>query len=190
MSKASRANKPRKNSAFQHLMSIHWWMFYCYIILFVGGAFMARLPRDFFIRNPLYDFHKTVGVLTMALLTWRILTLLQVWWKKYTKRMPKYSPEWMRKLALHTSLYLFMWAVPVSGFFFSNSFRSDNVRFLGITLPDLFPQNSALVELGRNLHFWLAYTFFAFIILHALDQRKVVKGFWRKITKKRSKKLS
>ena len=184
---ASKVTKPRKNSAFKHLMSIHWWMFYCYIILFVGGAFMARLPRDFFIRNPLYDFHKTVGVLTMALLTWRILTLLQVWWKKYTKRLPKYSPDWMRKLALHTSLYIFMWVVPISGFFFSNSFQSNNVRFLGITLPDLFPQNSALVELGRNLHFWLAYTFLAFIILHALDQRKVVKGFWRRITKQRIK---
>ena len=185
MIRASKTTKPRKNSAFKHLMSIHWWMFYCYIALFIGGTLMARLPRELIGRNLLYDFHKSVGVLTMALLTWRILTLLQVWWKKYAKRLPKYSPEWMRKVALHTSLYLFMWAVPVSGFFFSNSFKSGNVRFIGITLPDLFPQNSALVELGRSIHFWLAYTFLAFIILHALDQRKVVKGFWRKITKRR-----
>lgn len=187
MSQAAKTTKPRKNSAFKRLMSIHWWMFYCYIILFIGGAFMARLPRDFFGRNSLYDFHKTVGVLTMAILTWRILTLLQVWWKKYTKRLPKYSSEWMQKFVLHTGLYLFMWAVPISGFFFSNSFRSNNVRFLGITLPDLFPQNSSLVELGRNLHFWLAYTFLAFIVLHAIDQRKVVKGFWRRISKRQSK---
>ncbi|MEM8722894.1 MAG: cytochrome b [Cyanobacteria bacterium P01_G01_bin.39] len=187
MSQASRTTKPRKNSAFKNLMSIHWWMFYCYIVLFIGGSLMARLPREVVGRNFLYDFHKSVGVLTMALLTWRILTLLQVWWKKYTKRLPKYSPEWMRKFALHTSLYLFMWAVPVSGFFFSNSFQSGNVRFLWITLPDLFPQNSDLVELGRSIHFWLAYTFLAFIILHALDQIKVVKGFWRRIKKQRVK---
>ncbi|MEL7039818.1 MAG: cytochrome b [Cyanobacteria bacterium J06592_8] len=186
----SKTTKPRKNSAFKHLMSIHWWMFYCYIILFIGGACMARLPRDLWGRGFLYDFHKTVGVLTMALLTWRILTLLRVWWKKYTKRLPKYSPEWMQKFVLHTSLYLFMWAVPISGFFFSNSFKSDNVRFFGITLPDLFPQNSALVEPGRNLHFWLAYTFFSFVLLHAIEQRKVVRGFWRRITQKKTKKLS
>ena len=184
MSQASKTTKQRKNSAFKHLMSIHWWMFYCYIILFVGGILMARLPRELLGRNLLYDFHKSMGVLTMALLTWRILTLLRVSWKKYTKRSPKYSPEWMRKFALHTSLYLFMWAVPVSGFFFSNSYQSDNVRFFGITLPDLFPQNSALVELGRNIHFWLAYSFLAFIVLHAIDQRKVVKGFWRRINKR------
>ncbi len=94
---------------------------------------MARLPRDVWGRNSLYDFHKTIGVLAMSLLTWRILTLLRVWWKKYTKRLPRYSPEWIRKFALHTTLYLFMWAVPVSGFFFSNSFKSNNVRF--VTTP-------------------------------------------------------
>ncbi len=190
MTQASKKTKSRKNSAFKHLMSIHWWMFYCYIVLFVGGTLMARLPRELIGRSLLYDFHKSVGVLTMALLTWRILTLLRVWWKKYTKRSPKYSSEWLQKVALHTSLYLFMWAVPVSGFFFSNSFRSNNVSFFGITLPDLFPQNSNLVELGRNIHFWLAYTFLAFIILHAIDQRKVVKGFWRRISKQKNKKLS
>ncbi|MEM7760090.1 MAG: cytochrome b [Cyanobacteria bacterium P01_A01_bin.40] len=181
------ATKSRKNSAFKNLMSIHWWMFYCYIILFIIGSFMARLPRDVWGRNSLYDFHKSVGVLTMALLTWRILTLLRVWWKKYTKRLPKYSPEWMRKFALHTMLYLFMWAVPISGFFFSNSFKSGIVSFFGITLPDLFPQNSDLVELGRSFHFWLSYTFLAFIVLHALDQQKVVKGFWRRMTKRQTR---
>lgn len=187
MSKTSKITKLRKNSAFKNLMSIHWWMFYCYIILFVGGTLMARLPREVLGRNFLYGFHKSMAVLTMALLTWRILTLLRVWWKKYTKRLPKYSPEWIQKFALHTALYLFMWAVPVSGFFFSNSFKSGNVSFLGITLPDLFPQNSTLVELGRSIHFWLAYTFLAFIVLHAFAQRKVVKGFWRRINKTRIK---
>ena len=71
--------------------------------------------------------------------------------------------------------------------FFSNSFRNNNVRFFGVTLPDLFPQNTDLVDLGRNIHFWLAYTFLAFIILHAIDQFKVVKGFWRRISKRKTK---
>jgi cytochrome b561 len=92
----------------------------------------------------------------------------------------------MQKVALHTSLYIFMWAVPISGFFFSNSFKNNNVRFFGLTLPDLFPQNSDLVNLGRSIHFWLAYTFLAFIILHAIDQFKVVKAFWRGLLKGRT----
>jgi len=166
-------------------MSIHWWMFYCYIILFVGGVFMSRLPREVFGRTLLYDFHKSIGILTMALLTWRILTLLQVWWKKYTKKLPKYTPQWIQKFLLHTSLYIFMLVIPISGFFFSNSFKSNNVRFFGITVPDLFPENKDLVDLSRSIHFWLAYTFLAFIILHSIDQFKVIKAFWRRISKKK-----
>jgi cytochrome b561 len=74
-----------------------------------------------------------------------------------------------------------MWLVPIAGFFFSNSFRSNNVKFFGIVLPDIFPQNSAMVEVGRSLHFWLAYTFLAFVILHILAQKKVVRANWRRL---------
>jgi cytochrome b561 len=135
-----------------------------------------------FIRGPLYDFHKSVGVLTMAFLTLRILTLLRVWWKKYTKRLPKFTKEWYKSFALHVSLYVFMWLVPVAGFLLSNSYKSNIVKFFGILLPDMFPQNSAMVEVGRSLHFWLGYTFLAFVILHILDRKKVVRANWRRLT--------
>jgi cytochrome b561 len=173
------SRKPRLNSVFQRLMSIHWWMAGCYLILFVVGTFMAQLSRNDF-RNLLYDFHKSIAVLTMALLTWRILTLIQAMGKKYAKRLPEYSPQWLRNFVLHTLMYVFMWAVPIAGFFFSNSFRSNNVKFFGLLLPDFFPQNEAMVEVGRALHFWLAYTFLAFIALHLMAQWKVAKANWRR----------
>ena len=176
------AAKPRLNSAFKQLMSLHWAMSACYLVVFITGAFMARLPRELFIRGPLYDFHKSVAVLTMALLTWRILTLLRVWWKKYTKRLPKFTKEWYKTFALHVSLYIFMWLVPVAGFLLSNSIRNRNVPFFGIVVPDMFPKNPAMVEVGRSLHFWLSYTFLAFVILHTLDQKKVVRANWRRLT--------
>jgi cytochrome b561 len=173
--------KPRLNSAFKHLMSVHWVMAVCYLVLFTTGTFMVQLPREFVIRNPLYDFHKSIGALTMALLTWRILVLLRVLWRKYTKRLPKLSSQWWQKVTLHGFLYCFMWGVPVSGFFLSNSFKANNVKLFGIPLPDLFPQNDASVDLGRGLHFWLAYTFLAFVILHGLAQGKVVRANWRRL---------
>ncbi|MBD2364292.1 cytochrome b [Anabaena minutissima FACHB-250] len=172
--------KARVNSAFKQLMSVHWIMAACYLVLFTTGSAMARLSRETPLRSELYDFHKSMGALVVALLTWRILVLLRVWWRKYTKNLPKFTPEWTRKFALHTLLYLLMFAVPVSGFFFSNSYRSNNVPFFGLTLPDIFPQNSSLVDLGRNIHFWIAYTFLALIILHTLQQWKVVKANWRR----------
>jgi cytochrome b561 len=173
--------KPRFNSAFQRLMSVHWWMAGCYLILFVVGTYMAQLPRNDF-RDILYDFHKSIGVLTMALLTWRILTLIQVMRKKYTKRLPKFSPQWLKNLALHTLMYVFMWAVPIAGFLLSNSFRANGVKFFGLLLPDIFPENKDMVEVGRSLHFWLSYTFLAFIVLHLMVQWKVAKANWRRFT--------
>ena len=129
----------------------------------------------------MYDFHKGVGVLTVILLSWRILTLLRVWWKKYTRRWPKQTPQWWKAVALHSCLYVFMWAVPLSGFMLSNGYKSNNVRFLGFVLPDLFPQNPAIRNLGGTLHFWLGYLFLAFVVLHAIDQWKVVRAFWRRL---------
>ncbi|MCC3421483.1 MAG: cytochrome b [Microcoleus sp. PH2017_29_MFU_D_A] len=172
--------KPRLNSAFQRLMSVHWWMASCYLVLFVVGTFMSQMPRNDF-RDILYDFHKSIGVLTMALLTWRILTLLQVVWKKYTKRQPKFSLQWLKNFALHTLMYIFMWAVPIAGFLLSNSFRANGVKFFGLVLPDVFPQDAKMVELGRALHFWLSYTFLAFIALHLIVQWKVAKANWRRL---------
>jgi cytochrome b561 len=176
------AAKPRLNSAFKQLMSLHWAMAACYLVQFITGPFMAQLQREFFMRNPLYAFHKSVGVLTMAFLTLRILTLLRVWWKKYTKRLPKFTKEWYKSFALHASLYVFMLLVPVAGFLLSNSIRNKNVPFFGIVVPDMFPKNPAMVEVGRSLHFWLSYTFLAFAILHLLDQKKVVRANWRRLT--------
>jgi len=168
--------KSRINSAFKQLMSIHWIMAVCYLVIFVSGLFMVRLPEELFFRDSLYDFHKSVGALTMALLTWRVFILLRVWSSKYTKRPPKFTKEWLKTFALHTSLYVFMWAVPVTGFFLSNSYQSSNVKFFGIVLPDIFPQNSAIIDIARSSHFWLAYTFLAFILLHLTAQWKVLRA--------------
>jgi cytochrome b561 len=70
--------KPKLNSAFQRLMSVHWWMAGCYLVLFVVGTYMSML------------------------------------------------------------------------------------------------------EVGRALHFWLSYTFLAFITLHLIIQWKVTKANWRR----------
>jgi cytochrome b561 len=173
--------KPRQNSAFLRLMSVHWWMARLYVVLFVGGWLMTHLPQDSNYQAVLHDFHKLIGVLTIAILTWRILVLLQVWWRKYTRRLPRFTPSWLKTFVLHALLYTFMWAVPVTGVFLSNSFQAQSIKFFGLKLPDVFPQNIAFVELARNLHFWCAYIFLAFTILHLIAQWKVVRAHWRQV---------
>jgi cytochrome b561 len=52
------ATKSRLNSAFQQLMSVHWWMAMVYVVLFTTGTFMSQLERGVSFRNSFYDFHR------------------------------------------------------------------------------------------------------------------------------------
>jgi len=72
----------------------------------------------------------------MALLTWRILILLRVVARKY--KTPKFTQEWFKTFALHTTLYVFMWVVQR---LLLQLFQKQQRALLRITLPDLFPQN-------------------------------------------------
>lgn len=179
------ASKPkRRNSAFQRLMDVHWWMAGCYLLLFLTGPLMSRLPRDVFGRTQLYDFHKSIAIISLILLVWRIATLVQVFWKKYTRRCPKTTSKWWQKTLLHVVLYILMVGVPLSGFLLSNSFKVNGVSLFGIPVPDIFPENKDMVEVGRALHFWSSYVFLLFVACHTYQQWHVVRGYWKKMKKK------
>jgi cytochrome b561 len=169
---------------------MHWWMAGCYSLLWVGGTVMVRLPEDTALQENAYTLHKSIGALTIALLTWRIFILQRVWWRKYTRRLPKFTGNWIRTVVFHSAIYIFMLVVPLSGFYLSNSYQSGNVPFFWLTLPDIFPRNEAVVDLARNLHFWLAYTFFGFIVLHGIDQRKYMRALWRRAANALKKSLA
>jgi hypothetical protein len=64
---SSGKSQPRINSAFKQLWSMHWWMAVCYLLLFVGGVWMVRMPEDTALQDHAYTLHKSLGVLTMAL---------------------------------------------------------------------------------------------------------------------------
>lgn len=174
--------KPRLTSAFKQLWSLHWVMVICFLLLYTAGAFMSRLPNNVSFRDNLFDFHKSVGALVIGLLMFRIFLLLQVFWRKYTSRHPRMTQRWVQMVILHTVLYVLMLGVPLSGFLYSNSGDHD-VVFLGlITLPRLFGVNPDIFELAHQLHFWLAYTFLALIVLHAFEQRQFFRTVWRRLT--------
>ena len=63
----STAPKPRLNSVFKQLMSIHWWMAICYVILFVGAKVMMELQGKISYHELLVATHKSFGVLVLLL---------------------------------------------------------------------------------------------------------------------------
>lgn len=64
--------QPRANSAFKQLWSMHAVMATCYLLMFVGGFGMVKLPDNTPLQGNAYTLHKSIGVLTIGLLTWRI----------------------------------------------------------------------------------------------------------------------
>lgn len=176
-------NKKKKPAA-QHLWFLHWLMAGFYLLLFITGPYMANLPRGFWYREPVYDFHKILGAVVMSLLLARIFVLLLVLQHKYKRRQPKLTLDLLQIFALHAALYFFMLLVPLSGFMCSNGTGHDVVIFgTEIVLPRLFAPNKQLGRLSDSAHFWLSYTFLVFIFLHMLDQRKYLRPQVRRFSK-------
>ncbi|MFB8788025.1 MAG: cytochrome b [Potamolinea sp.] len=174
----------KKKSAAQRLWFLHWLMAAFYLLLFAGGNYMADLPREVSYRGSMYDFHKTLGVIVMSLLLARIFVLLRVIQHKYRRRLPKFTRDWVQTFVLHAGLYFFMLLVPLSGYFFSNSFGKDVIIFgTNIALPRLFVENKPLAELGRSVHFWLSYSFLSVVVLHMVAQGKYLRSQLRRFSK-------
>lgn len=178
------AKTPRQKTAAQQLWFLHWLMAGFYLLLFTSGAYMADLPQEVSYRGSFYEFHKTLGVIVMSLLLARIFVLLRVLQHKYRRRQPKRNREWVKTFALHSALYVFMLLVPMSGYLFSH-WAGHPVTIFGtdIHLPSLVGENKELVELGRSSHFWLSYTFLAFVSLHSVEQRKYLRANLRRFYK-------
>jgi cytochrome b561 len=175
------AKAPRRNNVFKQLMSVHWWMALLYLILFVGGITMERLPQGN-LHDFIYSTHKSFGVLVLLFLAWRLYLLVIVWGKKYLKHFPRLTGNWYFKTGLHTLLYVLMIAVPLSGYWLSNSVRPQNISLFGLPMPDIFPENGDAVGEAAAAHGRSSKIFLGLIFIHIVARYKVVKANWHRLT--------
>ena len=142
--------------------TLHWVMFVLIATSFGVGFWMAGLPIGPQ-RFRAVPWHKAVGIAIFALVVVRLL-----WrWRHPAPPLPASMPAWER-LAAHAShwlLYLFMFAVPLSGFLMSSALGFSTVVF-GVRLPDLLERNRELGETLKTVHFFLNKTLLALIALH------------------------
>jgi cytochrome b561 len=176
------APKPRQNSVFKHLMSMHWWMALCYLLLFPSGIVMAKLEGQYSNRELLFAAHKSFGVLVLLLLIGRGYLLFRVWGKKYSKHFPRLTGNWYIKTALHSLLYVMMVVVPLTGYWLSNAYQANNISLFGIPMPDIFPVNSGVVSQAGMAHGVTSKLFAFLIVLHIVAQRKFVKASFRRFS--------
>src|SRR5271170_7449397 len=130
-------------------------------MLFIGVGFASTITPKYL---PLVATHKTLGIAILVL----ALIRLAVRFRYGAPPLPADLPEPMR-LAAHLShygLYALMIGMPLLGWGMLSAAAYPVVLFGGVHLPAILPQSDSLHTLLWNAHFYLAFAFFALVLLH------------------------
>ena len=116
-------------------------------------------------RMMIYNLHKSLGTLVLALILIRILN-------RFAHKAPAF-PNTMNKFEkfsahfLHAFLYALMLAVPLSGYLMSNFFGYP-AMFFGFEMPFLVTTNFDLGKIFAEVHTVSAFTLIGAVMLHIL----------------------
>jgi len=141
---------------------LHWLMAVCILaMLFIGVGMVSTIMPKYV---PLLVTHKTLGIAILVLALIRIAVRL----RSGTPPLPMDLPPPMRLGARlsHYALYALMIAMPLIGWAMQSAGAYPVVLLGGFHLPAILPQNAALYTLLKTAHVYLAFSFFALILLH------------------------
>lgn len=149
---------------------LHWLV----AILIIGAFTMGLIMTDIHGITPTklkyYSWHKWAGVTVLALAALRLLWRLAHPAPQY----PDTMPVWQKGAAhgLHGLLYLMMFAVPLSGYFYTLAAGIPVVYFGLFQLPVLIAADPALKLVLRGVHYWLNMAMAAMVCMHVLAALK------------------
>ena len=151
---------------------LHWLIAILIVGTFTLGLVMTDIPGLTPTKLRYFSWHKWAGVTVLGLATLRLLWRLR-------SRPPAYPgsmPRWQGRAAhaLHGLLYLLMFAVPLSGYFYSLAAGVPVVYFGLFPLPVLIDADPALKPVLGALHYWLNMGLAALVALHVLAALKHV----------------
>ena len=123
---------------------LHWTTAILFLSLIPMGIFMTMIQDDVWYRQGYYVVHKTIGFLVFALLIARLV------WHRVSPQPPLETSlsRWEKRLAkiVHVSLYVIMFAMPITGFalstyggMLSHFFIWDFPLFWGVNLEAGLP---------------------------------------------------
>jgi len=141
---------------------LHWVMALLIIGMVAIGLYMTNIPVSPE-KFKFYGWHKEFGMVVLMLVMIRI-----VWRIKNILPSLSFLPTWERLAAhaTHWLFYIFMFALPISGWLMS-SFSGFPVSFFGLfVIPTLVQPDESMSSLFRELHKWLAYGLIATFCLH------------------------
>src|SRR5277367_3346844 len=147
-------------TALQRLL--HWLMAVCILaMLFIGVGMVSTVMQKYL---TLVSIHKPLGIAILVLALIRLVVRLIYG----APPLPADLPEPI-KLAAHLSHYAFyalMIAMPLIGWAMLSAAAYPVVLFGGVHLPAIVPQSASLQALLWSAHYYLAFAFFALILMH------------------------
>jgi cytochrome b561 len=141
---------------------LHWLMAICILaMLFIGVGMVSTIEPKYL---TLVSIHKPLGIAILVL----VLVRLAVRLRYGAPPLPADLPEPMKLAAQlsHYALYILMIGMPLLGWGMLSAAAYPVVLFGGVHLPAFVPQSDSLHTLLWNAHFYLAFVFFALVLLH------------------------
>jgi cytochrome b561 len=141
---------------------LHWLMAACVLaMLFIGVGMVSTIMPKYL---PLIAIHKSLGATIL------ILALIRLAVRSHygAPPLPADLPEPMKLAAYlsHYALYCLMIIMPLLGWAMLSAAAYPVVLYGGIHLPSLLPQSDNLHTLLWNAHYYLAFVFFALVLMH------------------------
>lgn len=145
-------------------IGLHWIMALLIIAAFGLGWFMTDIPGFSMAKLKYYSWHKWLGVTVF------MLAVIRVLWRMLNP--PPALADSISKVqqlaahVLHWILYILLFAVPLSGYFYSLA-AGFPVVYLGIIpLPVLIQPDFQLAESLKELHEILTYSMAILVLAH------------------------
>lgn len=143
---------------------LHWVIAACVLTIIPVGVLMNM---DLAISGPLYNFHKSLGIVILVLMTWRILY-------RIFAGAPAAEPtlaRWQKAVssAVHGLLYVALLAMPILGYLANSAYGEHGTAtpFFGLfSIPPAIAPNEALSNSLFTIHKYLGFVVAALAAMH------------------------
>ncbi|HEY1043126.1 MAG TPA: cytochrome b [Telluria sp.] len=151
-------------------IALHWLMAAMIIANFTLGLVMVDIAGLTPAKLRYFSWHKWAGVTILLLATVRLLWRLS----HPAPALPDTMPAWekLAARASHTLLYVLLFAVPLSGYFYTLAAGVPVVYFGVVELPVLIDKDPALKSVLQTVHYGLNMLLAATVALHVLAALK------------------
>ena len=140
------------------------WTVALLILVQIGLGFAAALWRLSPLKLELFVWHKSTGMLILALmlarLAWRLANRSPV--------LPRDTPDWERRAAhaSHAALYVLAIALPLSGWVINSAAAVPFSVFWLVPLPSIVAPDEHVEELAKLVHFSLLVALCLVLAVH------------------------